>query len=60
MSKLIVLDLFFVLHRGRRARDRIVEGFTITDAISDYHDRSCEFPLMLGVHDTSLCDKVCQ
>jgi len=43
-------------------RDRMVVGFTITSAISDYHHLNCEFELRSwrGVLVVTLCDKVCQ
>ena len=44
--------------RGRRGRDRMVDGYTTTCAISVYHHWSCEFKRDLL--DTTLCDKVCQ
>ena len=45
-----------------RGRDRMVVGFTTTYAISAYHHWSFEFEFrsLWGVHDTTLCDKVCQ
>ena len=48
--------------RGLRGRDRMVIGFTTTCAISAYHHQSCGFEprTWRGVHDTTLCDKVCQ
>ena len=49
-----------MIYRGRRGR--MVVGFTTTCAISAYHHNSCEFELRswLCIHDTTLCDKVCQ
>jgi hypothetical protein len=40
----------------------MVVRFTTTYAISAYHHRSCEFEpsSWQGVHDTTLCDKVCE
>jgi hypothetical protein len=53
--------------RGRHGRDRMIVGFTTpvfsnTYAISVYHHLSCEFERhsWRGVHNTTLCDKVCQ
>ena len=45
---------------GCRGRDRMVVGFTTTNAISTYHHWCCEFESRSwrGVLDTS-CDKVC-
>jgi hypothetical protein len=38
---------------GRRDRDRMVVGFTITCANNAFHHYSCEF-------EPRSCDKVCQ
>ena len=40
----------------------MVVGFTTTYAVSAYHHESCEFEShsWWGVHDTTLCDKICQ
>ena len=39
----------------------MVVGFTTTCAIRAYHHYRCEFESRSGeVHDTTLCDKVCQ
>jgi hypothetical protein len=48
--------------RGRRGRDRVVDGFITTYAISDYHHSTCEFEprSWRGVFDTTLWDTVCQ
>ena len=48
--------------RGRRARDRMVVGFTTTCVISAYHHYSYELEhrSWRGELDTTLCDKVCQ
>ena len=43
---------------GRRVRDRMVDGYTHTCAISAFHHQCCEFECHSG--DTILCDKVCQ
>ena len=42
--------------------DRMVVGFTATCAISAYHHGSCDFESRSwsGVHNATLCDKVCQ
>ena len=55
-----IFYLLNVLKRGHR--DRMVVGFTTTCAISAYHHKRCEFKSQSwqGVHDTTLCDKVCQ
>ena len=42
--------------RGHRGHDRMVVGFTTTCAKS----YQLESRSWLGVHDTTLCDKVCQ
>ena len=34
--------------RGRRCRDRMIVGFTTTNAISVYHHRCCEFESRSG------------
>ena len=54
--------LFILYTRDRRGRDRIVVGFTTTYAISDYHHDSYEFESRScpRVHNTTLCDNVCQ
>jgi hypothetical protein len=55
------LDIQLVVSdRGRRGR--MVVGFTTTYAISTYYHLSYEFEShsWRGVHDTILCDKVCQ
>ena len=55
--------IFYLLHVLKRGhRDRMVVGFTTTCAISAYHHKRCEFKSQSwqGVHDTTLCDKVCQ
>jgi hypothetical protein len=44
----LYLTLVVILYRqiniwGRRGRDRMVVGFTITNAISAYHHWCCEF-----------------
>ena len=46
----------FETARGRSDHDRMVVGFTSTNAIT------CEFESCSwqGVFDTTLCDKVCQ
>jgi hypothetical protein len=61
------IDTWSIYIRGRNGRDRIIVGFTTpvfstTCAISVYHHLSCEFERhsWWGVHDTTLCDKVCQ
>ena len=49
--------------RGRRGLDSmVVGGITTTNAISAWHYSSCEFESCSwrDVHDTTLCDKVCQ
>ena len=48
--------------RGHHGHDRMIIGFTITYAISAYHQSCCEFKSRSrrGVLDTTLCDKVCQ
>ena len=38
----------------------MVVGFTITCAISAYHNYRCEFESAHDVPDTTLCDKICQ
>ena len=57
MLKMIVNRL-----KGRRGRDRMVDGFTTTCAISAYHHYSCEFEprSWRGILHTILCDNVCQ
>jgi hypothetical protein len=57
MFKMIVDRL-----KGRRGRDRMVDGFTTTCAISAYHHYSCEFEprSWRGILHTILCDNVCQ
>ena len=47
---------------GCRNHDRMVVGFTTTCASSAYQHSSCEFESCAwrSVHDTVLCDKVCQ
>ena len=47
---------------GCHDRDRVVDGFTTTCAISVYRHSSCEFESRSwqGVLNTTLCDKVCQ
>ena len=51
--------------RDCHGHDRMVHfvvGFTTVFAISAYHHWCCEFKCcsLQGVHDTTLCDKVCQ
>ena len=46
--------------RGRRGRDRMVVGFTITYAIVVYHHWCCGFDSRPKARCTTLCDKVCQ
>jgi hypothetical protein len=55
-------DTDFHLERSRRGHDRILVGLTHTCATSAYHHECCDFEprLLGGVHDTTLCDKVCQ
>ena len=47
-------------NRGHSDRDRMVDKFTTTYAISAYHHSSCEFKSCLrqSVLDATLCDKV--
>ena len=49
-----------IISSGRRGRHRMVVGFTITYAISAYHNQRCEFESRswLGVLDATLCDTV--
>ena len=48
--------------KGRRGRDRMVVGFTITYAIIAYNNLSCEFEprSWRDVLDTTLYNQVCQ
>ena len=52
--------LFLYIYGGHR--DRMAIRFTITCAMSAYHQWSCEFEprSWRGALDTKLCDKVCQ
>ena len=63
-----ILELFLthkgslIDSRGHRGRDHMVVGFITAYAISGYHHLSCEFEFhsRQGMHDTTLCDKVCR
>ena len=56
------MEDYRTIMRGRRGHDRMVVGFTITCAIGAHHHQNCEFEShsWQGIHDTTLCDKVCQ
>jgi len=52
----------YKIYWGRRARDRMVVGFTTTCLINAYHHLICRFEprSWRGVLDTTLCEKVCK
>jgi hypothetical protein len=58
MQILTVFFLCFLFVWGRRGRDRMIVGFTITCAIIAYHHYSSEYEprSWRGVLDTTLCD----
>ena len=57
-----MLYLHTSTHAIQAYRNRILVGFTNTYAISAHHHQSCEFESRSwrDIHNTTLCDKVCQ
>ena len=53
---------YWFLNVGGGHHERMVVGFTTTYAIGAYYRVSCEFEIrsQRGVHDTTLCNKLCQ
>jgi hypothetical protein len=62
LIKPVLSDHMSYMTWGRCGRVRMVVGFKTTSAISAYRHQRCEFESRSwrGVHDTTLCDKVCQ
>jgi hypothetical protein len=47
-SQVLLVEDLIMYHRSRRGRDRMVVGFTTTNAISTYHHWCCEFESRSG------------